>query len=84
MLELGIGAGRAGGASPAVFNAANEAAVALFLADRIKFGEIPVVVAWALAAHVAEPTDSLDALWRADEAARRNVEFHGATLAAKP
>ncbi len=84
MLALGIAAGRAGGASPAVFNAANEAAVALFLADRITFGEIPVVVAWALAAHVAEPTDSLDALWRADEAARRNVDSYGATLAAKP
>ena len=34
-LALGVQAGRRGGAAPAVFNAANEQAVALFLAGRI-------------------------------------------------
>ncbi|MBL0172536.1 MAG: 1-deoxy-D-xylulose-5-phosphate reductoisomerase [Gemmatimonadaceae bacterium] len=84
MLELGLSAGRAGGAAPAVYNAANEAAVALFLAGRIRFGEIAVLVAGALADHVAEATVSLEALWRADASARHMVEAHGAMLAAKP
>lgn len=84
MLGLGVAAGRAGGASPAVFNAANEAAVAHFLAGRIRFGEIAVLVASALAAHAVESTNSLDALWRADAAARRVVDMHRAVVAAKP
>jgi len=86
MLRLGIEAGRAGGAAPAVFNAANEAAVALFLAGRIRFGDIAVLVRSALAAH-AESDEAgvpgvrdaaseimLERLWRADAAARRCVE----------
>jgi 1-deoxy-D-xylulose-5-phosphate reductoisomerase len=82
MLALGIGAGRAGGAAPAVFNAANEAAVALFLAGKIRFGEIAVLVQKALSAHVSEGQVSLEALWRADAAARRAVDIHGALIAA--
>ncbi len=74
MLALGIDAGRAGGAAPAVFNAANEAAVALFLAGRIRFGDIAVLVRSALTARSTAPADTLDALWRADAAARRHVE----------
>ncbi|MEQ1690205.1 MAG: 1-deoxy-D-xylulose-5-phosphate reductoisomerase [Gemmatimonas sp.] len=82
MLGLGIAAGRAGGAAPAVYNAANEAAVALFLAGRLRFGEIPVLVGRALDEHVAEATVSMDALWRADAAARRVVEMESTKLAA--
>ena len=37
---LGIAAGEAGGAAPAVFNAANERAVAAFLAGKIAFADI--------------------------------------------
>ena len=74
MLALGIDAGRAGGAAPAVFNAANEAAVALFLAGRIRFGDIAVLVRSALTARSTAPADTLDALWRADAATRRHVE----------
>lgn len=84
MLALGIAAGRAGGASPAVYNAANETAVALFLEGRIKFGEIPVVVERALVAHVEEPNASLEALLRADAAARRHADPQGALQASKP
>src|SRR5207248_2111821 len=47
-LTLGIEAGRAGGAAPAVFNAANEQAVELFLRDKMTFGEIPRTIAMAL------------------------------------
>ncbi len=47
-LRLGIQAGREGGAAPAVFNAANEAAVALFLEGRMSFSEIPKAIGAAL------------------------------------
>ncbi len=73
MLPLGIQAGRDGGSAPAVFNAANEVAVAHFLAGRIRFGEIPTLVAGALEALVDMPGASLEALLAADAAARRHV-----------
>jgi 1-deoxy-D-xylulose-5-phosphate reductoisomerase len=43
-MGLAYAAGRAGGAMPAVLNAANEQAVALFLAARIGFLDIPRVI----------------------------------------
>ena len=72
-LSLGIAAGRQGGAAPAVFNAANEAAVALFLDGRIRFGDIPVAIESALQALGSESGESRDAIVAADEAARRHV-----------
>ena len=72
-LGLGIAAGRAGGAAPAVFNAANERAVALFLDGRIAFGDIPRAIAGALEAHGAMPGGTLESLLAADAAARRHV-----------
>ena len=72
-LRLGIQAGRRGGAAPAVFNAANEAAVALFLDSRISFGDIPRGIAGALDALGEAPGDTLDTLLAADQAARRHV-----------
>jgi 1-deoxy-D-xylulose-5-phosphate reductoisomerase len=71
---LGVEAGRAGGAAPAVFNAANEAAVALFLEGRIRFNDIGVAIAGALDELGAGPGDTRDHILRADRAARRNVE----------
>lgn len=70
---LGVAAGRAGGAAPAVFNAANEEAVAGFLDRRIPFGRIAVVIERALAAHGGAPADTLDDLRAADAAARRTA-----------
>ncbi len=75
MLGLGISAGRAGGAAPAVFNAANEEAVASFLAGSLSFGGIAERVAAALHDLAALPSDSLDALLAADAAAREHVKF---------
>jgi 1-deoxy-D-xylulose-5-phosphate reductoisomerase len=72
-LSLGIAAGRQGGAAPAVFNAANEAAVALFLDGRIRFGDIAVAIESALDALGTENGESRDAIVAADEAARRHV-----------
>jgi 1-deoxy-D-xylulose-5-phosphate reductoisomerase len=70
---LGIEAGRAGGAAPAVFNAANEAAVALFLEGSIRFGDISAAIASALESLGSMPGTSRDALLAADSAARRHV-----------
>jgi 1-deoxy-D-xylulose-5-phosphate reductoisomerase len=72
-LRLGIDAGRHGGAAPAVFNAANEQAVALFLDGRIRFGDIPHGIEAALAALRDADGRTRDALLAADERARRFV-----------
>ena len=72
-LDLGYEAGRRGGLAPAVFSAANEAAVELFLRDEIGFDDIPRRIASALAAHETGPADSLERILEADAAARRHV-----------
>ena len=73
-LQLGVRAGCTGGAAPAVFNAANEEAVALFLDDRIAFGDIPSSLESALDAHGSMPAGSREELLVADAAARRHVK----------
>jgi len=73
-LRLGIAAGRSGGAAPAVFNGANEQAVALFLEGRISFGAIADAIEQALALHAGLPGGEREALWHADAAARRTVK----------
>ena len=73
-LRLGVEAGREGGAMPAIFNAANEEAVALFLDGRIRFGEIAQSIEGALRALEGAPGGSLDALRKADCAARTHVK----------
>jgi 1-deoxy-D-xylulose-5-phosphate reductoisomerase len=72
-LALGVAAGRAGGAAPAVFNAANEAAVSLFVDGRIGFADIPRAIQSALDAVATRGVESRDAILAADEAARRHV-----------
>ncbi|HUX35320.1 MAG TPA: 1-deoxy-D-xylulose-5-phosphate reductoisomerase [Gemmatimonadaceae bacterium] len=72
-LGLGIAAGRAGGAAPAVFNAANEQAVAIFLDGRIGFADIPAAIGGALDTLGTWPGETRDALEAADAAARRYV-----------
>jgi 1-deoxy-D-xylulose-5-phosphate reductoisomerase len=51
---------------PIVLNAANEVAVASFLRGRLGFTAIPRVIAETMDAHVAAPTDTLDAVRRID------------------
>jgi 1-deoxy-D-xylulose-5-phosphate reductoisomerase len=58
-LKLGYAAARRGGTMPAVFNAANEVAVAAFLAGRLNFPGIPRVAAQTMAAHEPQPLKSL-------------------------
>jgi 1-deoxy-D-xylulose-5-phosphate reductoisomerase len=73
-LDLGLRAGRAGGAAPAVFNAANEQAVALFLDGAIRFGDIARAIDGALSRHGTAPSGSRDAILAADALARRHVQ----------
>jgi 1-deoxy-D-xylulose-5-phosphate reductoisomerase len=73
-LQLGIGAGRMGGAAPAVFNAANEAAVARVLDGSLKFARIPSAIEKALAQHAGLQGDDRDSLAAADAAARTTVK----------
>jgi 1-deoxy-D-xylulose-5-phosphate reductoisomerase len=61
---------RAGGTMPAVLNAANEVAVAAFLASQIRFGEIPRLISAACAAHEPQPATSLESVLAADQWAR--------------
>ncbi len=73
-LQLGYRAGREGGTSGAVLNAANEAAVELFLNERIPFGEIPRLIEAALEKHDRKPATELEAVLAADHWARDFVE----------
>jgi 1-deoxy-D-xylulose-5-phosphate reductoisomerase len=59
-----------GGAQPAVLNAANEVAVASFLAGRAGFLDIPLVIRQALDLHGDLPADTLDDILAADRIAR--------------
>lgn len=72
-LGLGVEAGRRGGAAPAVFNAANEQAVALFLEGRITFGDIPRAIRASLDACADTDGASREALVAADSRTRDYV-----------
>jgi 1-deoxy-D-xylulose-5-phosphate reductoisomerase len=73
-LRLGVAAGVAGGAAPAVFNAANECAVAAFLAGKIGFPDIPRAISSALDKLSDLPAGTREELLEADAAARRHVK----------
>src|SRR5687767_12287247 len=72
-LACGLAAGRAGGTAPAVFNAANEVAVAAFLQGAIPFGRISETIKRALEAHVPVPASSVEAVRAADRWAREKA-----------
>ena len=70
LLDLAVAAGRDGGTAPAVLNAANEEAVAAFLAGRLPFPAIAEVVAAALAAHQQPARLDLEAVLGAERWSR--------------
>ena len=70
MFDIGVAAGRVGGTAPAIYNAANEVAVAAFLESRIGFTDIPAVVEHALSAIPSSPIESLAHLIQVDAEAR--------------
>jgi 1-deoxy-D-xylulose-5-phosphate reductoisomerase len=73
-LALARQAGRAGGAAPLVLNAANEVAVAAFLAGRCGFMDIPRLIGDALDAHSGAAVDDLAACLALDGVVRRSTE----------
>ena len=70
MLALARDAGERGGTYPCAYNAANEVAVAAFLAGRLPFLGIADLVAEALARTDGAPARDLDDLVEVDRAAR--------------
>ncbi len=69
-LRLARAALEAGGAAPAILNAANEIAVAAFLARRIGFLEIAAIVEDVLHRYDPAPPESLDAVIAIDAETR--------------
>lgn len=65
---------RLGGTMPAMVNAANEAAVALFLDRRIRFLDIGRIVSGVLDRFSAKPVTCLEDVLEADREARKYVE----------
>lgn len=81
-MQLAYSAGRAGGAMPAVLNAANEQAVALFLEEKIAFLDIPRLIEMACDRFATQNTStpSLSDILAADQWARENVLTASQTL----
>jgi 1-deoxy-D-xylulose-5-phosphate reductoisomerase len=73
---------RAGGGAPTILNAANEVAVAAFLARRIGFLDITATVAAVLDRLGAPAADTLDAVLDLDATSRRLAERTAAARAA--
>ena len=74
-MQLAYAAGKAGGLMPAVLNAANEQAVALFLAEKIQFLDIPRLIATVCDRFTIQnsQTPSLEDILTADGWAREAI-----------
>jgi 1-deoxy-D-xylulose-5-phosphate reductoisomerase len=81
-MELAYAAGRAGGTMPAVMNAANEEAVALFLEERLHFLAIPKLIEQVCDRHRVDRMDSpsLEDVLAVDGWARRATHEAAAGL----
>ncbi len=73
-LQLGFDALAAAGTAPAILNAANEQAVAAFLAGRIRFTDIAAACAATLERVVAAPLSTVEDALAADADARRAAD----------
>jgi 1-deoxy-D-xylulose-5-phosphate reductoisomerase len=73
-LRLALEAGRAGGTAPCVLNAADEVAVEAFLATRIGFADIAMVIESVLDEMPAEAVTDFEQLFAVDAEARRRTE----------
>jgi 1-deoxy-D-xylulose-5-phosphate reductoisomerase len=81
-MQLAYAAGRAGGSMPAVLNAANEQAVALFLDEKIRFLEIPQCIETVCDRFTSQnrSNPSLEDIVAADQWARAEVLAVSQTL----
>ena len=73
-LDLGFEVARRGGTAGAAFNAANEAAVARFLAGTLTFLDITPATQEIVAAHPFQAEPTLDTLMEVDRWARKEIE----------
>lgn len=85
-MQLAYTAGRAGGSMPAVLNAANEQAVALFLEEKIHFLDIPRCIETVCDRHSQNhrSNPNLDDILTADKWARQEVIKAAETLQNPP
>jgi 1-deoxy-D-xylulose-5-phosphate reductoisomerase len=72
-LRLALEAGRAGGTAPTVLDAADEVAIAAFLAGEIPFTGIPAVIERTLEEMPGQPVTHFDDLFAADAEARHRA-----------
>jgi len=72
-LALAFEAVRRGGTCPAVLNAANETAVALFLDRQIQFNDIPALITQTMQNHTVITGPELGEIMAADQWARQTV-----------
>ena len=75
-LGIALECARKPGTTCAIMNGANEAAVDLFLRDKIGFLDIPELVEHALTVVPAQSAENLEAVLEADQAARAAVYSH--------
>jgi len=73
-LKLAIDAGRAGGTMTTVLNAANEAAVSLFLQEKIGFLTIDELIERAMDEHTSLSNPDLETILHVDAKTRKSVE----------
>jgi 1-deoxy-D-xylulose-5-phosphate reductoisomerase len=85
-MQLAYAAGRSGGTMPAVMNAANEQAVALFLEEQVHFLAIPKLIERVCDRHRVDLTSnpSLDDVLAIDTWARQAVQEAAAQTAGSP
>ena len=85
-MQLAYAAGRSGGTMPAVMNAANEQAVALFLEEQVHFLDIPRLIERVCDRHRVDLTSnpSLDDVLAIDTWARQAVLEAAGTMQAIP
>ncbi len=73
-LQIAYDALRAGGAAPAIMNAANEQAVQLFLEQRIGYTDIPLLIERVLSELEDEHSVTIDDLMHADRRSRQRTK----------
>lgn len=72
-LNLAYNAAKAGGAYPCVLNAANEAAVKLFMDEKIRFVDIPRIIENALTNAPASKVSSVDEYTNIDQQVKTSI-----------
>lgn len=73
LLRLAFDAGKSGGCLPAVMNAANEAAVGLFLQEKVSWRDLYPLISEAMDRFAGTPVDTIDQIVALDEQVKAEV-----------